>query len=1054
MAAVEPSEVASALRQLYDPLSSPRMRRRADSLLQRFQRTPEAAQSALLVLRAPLVAPDDPHVRAERAFAASTIYATVAAYVRTYRLESPALWTPEERELHERLASEFALVCQEVWNVLTGPHSALEDAAVQTHLALTVAVILLRFHEQHADSSIAGAVEWLAANQATAPAQDAAAASRTNFAVLLTLKVIPEEVENRRVKFSKTKREQCEVLVRQSAPYVVSAVLPALAAAIDADAALARLRGLLLACFASWVEYGRVPPGVIVASGLLDRAFQETMHPQASDDALLCIREVVRACDNGDCIPLMELVMRNFVLLGKHVLELQAAVASASPPPSTSGAAAAAAVGFCLQGCAVAMAECGQSFIMYFVDYTLDLEPGSLVYEFLDTMLAFTALADLDVSDETMPFWIDFRAYISGKHEQRMAAFEAFVSRLLGILIERTEFPDAFETFPAAARDRFTSYRNDVRGVFRALATVTQASEDKFVVDAVHVVFRQYELLDAGQAPPTWWKRVEVYVHALSAVSKSIREEDTSLIPQLFEYLSRKEPSHPALARTATIFLGVMGHWFARNPRFLDAFAFRIISQSFEMSASHPGFPFRMRLHGEDHIGTVALKKLTQRCGRHFFNQAWLDAMLTLYRSSRAAPLGEPAAVSGDSVLMVVESVAHVAAAVPYKDAAPVVEQLCAVMFLDLETRFPVLSAADDASVEFLGELLAHLHVLAARIPPQINQDAPHPVLCVLRTHWAVLEGVLLEYGASADVTGPLSALLVALFESLRGQALALASALMPHLLAQFARSFDGSFLAVIKSIIACAGDDPESAASLTRVMVIVCESALAHIAAAGAGGVDAHAPLVVALLDLARSCGAHRPLILVQSNQLEPLLALVLHALASQQPDVGVAALEFLSDVGAWYGEVLRIPPDLLRSGALAGSVQLHQLIRTLFFDKDVQYQLLVALFHAAGGSMPPALVERVAEVVRSCWACFGRQRSEELIQRLLADDAFVGSRVAARARSEFAGTIAKPECIENARKFKRVLTAFCDHFRKSLAGVAVAGGGPVGVPPGVVSS
>lgn len=556
-----------------------------------------------------------------------------------------------------------------------------------------------------------------------------------------------------------------------------------------------------------------------------------------------------------------------------------------------------------------------------------------------------------------------------------------------------------------------------------------------------------------------WWKRTEVYVHALSALSKSIREDDTSLIPQLFEYLSRSEPSHPALARTTTIFLGVMGHWFARNPRFLRVFAFRILSQSFEMSASHPTYPFRMRLHGEDHIGAVALKKLSQRCGHAFFEPAWLDAMLSLYRTSRvsvasAIPGKQATMLTGNSVVMVVESIAHVVATVPYSDAVPVIDQLSATMFLDLATRFPVLTPDDDACAELVCEVFEHLHVLAVTIPPQINQDVPHPVLCALRTHWDVLEGILRVYGATEDVVEAFCRLLVALFDSIRSQALELATAIMPHVLAQFARSYDGSFLAVIKSIIACAGDDAESVASLTRVVVIVTECALAHIAAADS--VDERAALIVALLDLARNVGAHRPVILVHSNQLESLLALVLHALKSQNPDVGFAALDFLADVGAWYGEVLRIPADLLRSGELEGPVQLHQLIRTLFFEKDVQYHLLVALFNAAGGSMPPALLERVAEVVRSCWACFGRQRSEELIQRLLADDAFVGSRVAARARSEFAGTIAKPECIENSRKFKRVLTAFCDHFRKSLAGSASASAVRAAetAAPGVVSS
>lgn len=480
-------EVSEALGQLYNPLSSPRMRRRADSLLQRFQRTPEAAQTALRVLQTPIVDNANPQIKAERAFAGSTIYFTVASYVRTYRLENPALWTDEERALHETLSKEFELVCQEVWNILTGSNGAMEEVNVQTHLALTIAVILLRFHEQHSESSssIVGAVEWLVKNQAKSPSVGDGTASLTNFAILLTLKVIPEEVENKRVKFSKTKRAQCEVLVQQSAPYVVNTVLPTLAKAIDADEKLVRLRGLLLKCFSSWVEYGSVAPAVIMDSGLLDRAFQETMNPQFSEDALLCIREVVRACNNDGCIPLMELVMKDFVILGKHIMERLAAND---------------AVGYCLKGCAIAMAECGQSFIMYFVDYTLDLQPGSLVYEFLDTILSFTAMNDLEISNETMDFWIDFRGYISGKHERRMVDFEVFISRLLSILVDRTEFPDGYESFPVAARDRFTSYRNDVRAVFRSLATVTQQSEDKFVVDAIHVVFRQYELYDGGQA--------------------------------------------------------------------------------------------------------------------------------------------------------------------------------------------------------------------------------------------------------------------------------------------------------------------------------------------------------------------------------------------------------------------------------------------------------------------------------------------------------------------------------------------------------------------------
>ncbi|KAL3673540.1 hypothetical protein V7S43_001247 [Phytophthora oleae] len=1027
VAVVSEAVVSEALHQLYSPLSSPRVRRRADSLLQQFQRSPEAAQTALTVLQAPIVDTGNTDhnalLRAKRAFSASTIYFTVASYIRKYKMENPANWTPEERAQHEMLVKEFGLMAQEVWNVLTGPNGTQEELNVQTHLALTIAVILLRFHEPQGDTTVVGAVEWLVQNQQH-PVSDGVTAALTNFAVLLTLKVIPEEVDNKRVKFSKVKRVHCEDMVQQCAGHVVRTVLPLIATAIDASEEQVQLRGLLLQAFASWVEHGTVPPSVIIECGLLDRAFRETLAPSFSEYALQVVREVVRVCRQDEHVQLMELVMNNFVVLGKHVQERITASEKSQE--------------FCLANCARAISECGQAFIVYFVDYTLDMRAGSLVYEFLETILFFTSLNNLDISNETMEFWIDFRAYVSGKHEQRMYVFETFISRLIVILIERTQYPEGFEAFPEAAKERFFLYRSEVRSVFRALATVTMASEDNFIVDAIHAIFRQYEAVDSGSPlPANWWKRTEVYVHALSALSKSIREEDTFLIPRLFECLSRKEPSHRALSRTVTIFLGVAGHWFARHPEYLSTYAFQIISNGFE-SQDDPGFPFSQ--HGqEDHVGAVALRKLTLRCGSHFFNPLWMDSLVNLYRSNRAA-VGGPAGscLTGNSSKLIVDSICHVLTTVSYKDALPVVEELGAIMFADLAARYSQLNADDEGSGEFLCEMFNHLLVLATRIPVQVDQETPHPVLCVLQKHWGVLETILRVYSCSEEVAERFCALFVGVFESLRSQALELASAIMPVLLEQFAHSHDGSYLSVIRSVIGCAGDDEATAVSLTRVMVIVSETSMAKIAADGS--VDEHPGLTTALFSLVATCGTHHPSILVQSNQLEGVLALALHAFKSQNPEVGAATLDFLLELGSLYGQILRTPDSLLHGLEFSGKLLLHQQIQTLFFEKDVQYHVLFALFNAAAGGMSPSLMEKIAEVVRSCWVYFGRQRSEELIFRLLSDGNFLGSQVSERARSEFLAFISTPSCVDNPRKFKRVLNAFCDHFKRNLSGSANA--------------
>lgn len=410
-----------------------------------------------------------------------------------------------------------------------------------------------------------------------------------------------------------------------------------------------------------------------------------------------------------------------------------------------------------------------------------------------------------------------------------------------------------------------------------------------------------------------------------------------------------------------------------------------------------------------------------------------MDALVNLYCSNTAGAVdGVRKCLTGDSAKIIVESICHVLTTQTYKDALPVVEKLGAIVFAGLASRCSHSSADDGGSVSFLCEMLSHLIVLATKISMQMDQETKHPVLYVLQTHWAVLETILRLYECSEEVVEQLCALLVGIFESLRFQALDIASAIMPLLLEQFLQRHDSHYIGVIESITACAGDDEATAVTLTRVMVTISKSSLSKIAAEGS--VDNHPELTVALFSLAATCGTRHPLILVQSNQLEGVVALTLHALKSQNPQVRAATLDFLLELGSLFGQVLRTPENLLQSPDCTGKVLLHRQIQTLFFEKDVQYRVLFALFHSAAGGTPLNLMKKTAEVIQSCWRYFGRQRSEALIHRLLCDTTFSGSQVNKRAQTEFLHFISTPTCVENSRKFKRVLNAFCNHFKHGL--------------------
>lgn len=82
-------------------------------------------------------------------------------------------------------------------------------------------------------------------------------------------------------------------------------------------------------------------------------------------------------------------------------------------------------------------------------------------------------------------------------------------------------------------------------------------------------------------------------------------------------------------------------------------------------------------------------------------------------------------------------------------------------MFSDLASRYSQLNPDDEGSIEFLCEMFNHLLVLATRIPLQMDQEVPHPVLCVLQKQWEVLATILSVYGCCEEVIEPFCALLV-----------------------------------------------------------------------------------------------------------------------------------------------------------------------------------------------------------------------------------------------------------------------------------------------------
>nr|CCA15489.1 conserved hypothetical protein [Albugo laibachii Nc14] len=1011
----EAGAVFIALQKLYDPHTNEKDRKQCDNLLQCFQQSPDAVYFCIRCLHEPISATlsATPLTQAMLVFSASTIYRIVSC-----KIHSPFNLQNQSSDV---MLGKFAEICQQLWNLLTKSGALLDQYSVRNQISASVAILLLRCIHGYSCAAtiekktlrVIGMIEELVQNQTyQRDDTDLNSVITTNCAILLTLKSFTEENSNNRLRLGKQKRAEYEFMIQEDSKYVIQHVLCPIIAqmnSIPENFHSVLVYSLSLKCLANWLEVGRIPAGLICEIDLVSWIFTQASTLSSVEDPFDVIQVCIQIAVKDTSFTLIEIIARHFVIFGDRILNRGIDDSTEATLSIFTNAAVSA----------------GQSFLSLFIDFTLLTPSAYLVYDFLELMLGITMHTGLETATLTMEFWIDFEAYFHGKDEAYSTELDTFSSRLWSGLVERTEFPENFLTLSATAREQFVAFRSATRNFFRSSASVTRAREDKFISSVVLQIFDQFEIRDDTRHSSAWWRRTEVLVHALSAVSKCIREEDTSIIPRLFEYFAQEESMHPSLCRIIIIFLGVSASWFARNPTYLETHALNIwlksftIDESYDILAASASRP-------TDHIGLVALKKLVSRCGKYMLNPHWLNALLALFRSYYHPAIAKPQMKV--DIVMIVESLAALLSNASYVEASLILDQIVAHVIDDMQSH----QHLSDGMVPSVCSLYEHLGIFAASIPQKVGENGVHPVLNTLQCRWELLEGLLRTYDNSDHVNEKLYAMLIQIFQNLRSQASGFVCSMLPYLIDRFTHTRAGAILHVLKSALSSYPGDEASNELLKQILVRVVEDTTET----NPERMDDTAELWIEFFDFVIAIGSSRPNILAKSQKLELLLHLVVPALEScQNLELARMILQFMLEVGSWYKEGLRIPTDQRNSSETDEKMMLCQQIQFVLIERGLLYQVLATLLLTAGACLPFKFLEIVTEAIRSCWLCFGSDHSNDLLTKLLMDERFLGSQVAPEMRATFLATISREECVQNPRKFRRVMVSFCDHFRKYQA-------------------
>lgn len=1010
----EAEGVFIALQKLYDPLTTDKERKQCDNLLQCFQQSPDAVYFCIRCLYEPISGSPSasPLTQVMRVFAASTIYRIVSYEVNTaHNLQNQS---------SDVIPGKSAAICQQLWNLLTEPGALLDEYSVRNQISASIAILLLRcmheypyaVNEEKSTPRLIKMIEELIQNQThQRDESDLTSVVTTNCAILLTLKSFTEENRSNRLKLGKEKRAECECMIQEDSHYVLQHVLCPIIAQINEiqqSSHSVLVYFLSMKCLANWLEAGKITAKLICETNLIPWAFNQASILSSVEGAFDVIQGCIQIAVKDTNLSLIEIITEHFVIFGEHISKQR---------PEDSREAT-------LSIFTNAMVSSGQAFLTILIDFTLLTDSAYLVYKFLELLLDITVCTKLEIATLTMDFWMDFEAYFHGKDEDYSFELSLFSSRLWNGLLQRTEYPEDFLTLSITAREQFSSFRSAARNFFRSSASVTRAREDKFISSLVFQIIDQFEIRDDRRHSSAWWRRTEVLVHALSAVSKCICEADTIIIPRLFHCFAEEELMHPTLCQIIIVLLGVSSPWFARNPSYLETYAFKIWYKSFQFDMKHDTFTSSI-CRQSDHVGLISLKKLVSRCGKYMLNAQWINALLALFQSHYPTT---DKAQTNMNIVLIVEAFATLLSNASYVEASMFLDQVIAHILLDMEGH----QHFSAEMIRALRNLYEYLGIFAKSIPQRVSQEAIHPVLSVLQCRWKMLESMLQTYESSDHVNEQLYAMLIEIFESLRSLASGFASIMLPYLISRYTQTRVGVILRVLKSALCSYATDETSNELLQQMFVEVVRVTIETCP----GSMDNTAEIWINFFNFVIAIGSSRPNILAKSKQLESVLSLVVPALKNcQNLELAKTILLFMLEVGSWYKEGLRIPMDHRKNSETNEKIVLCQQIQFVLIDKGLLYQVLATLLHTAGKCLPFDFLKVVVEAIRSCWLCFGSDHINDLVKVLLMDDRFLGSQVAIETRTAFLATISREDCVQNPRKFRRVIVSFCDHFTKYQA-------------------
>lgn len=369
------------------------------------------------------------------------------------------------------------------------------------------------------------------------------------------LTILPEEINNKRLKLGKNRRDFMRDMFANSANYIIEFLDANLKKIIedsitsnDLSDCQNKLKSIYK-CFSSWIEEKLVQPGLIANSQLFKTSFNLLSNPSTELD----LHDAVTTCliNLLLCYPLNARVdddYKNLLFpLKENIYGLANAYKNAERQSE---------IEKCSDLCLIFTELCNA------LSFHLINDPGSQLGDvnILSLLIMCGTHEEYEVFQKTFVFWfsISEEIYTNPNSERLCEHFRQYVYSLIDCICKHCRLNENHDSIPPSKSDDFGEFR---------LKASDLVSDIVFIVEANKCFEKMYSILQSNAN----WFEIEAALFVMCSFAKSVSQEDENCVTQVAQaILSLPEGVHVSVKCTGIRLVGELCEWLNKHPHFIS----------------------------------------------------------------------------------------------------------------------------------------------------------------------------------------------------------------------------------------------------------------------------------------------------------------------------------------------------------------------------------------------------------------------------------------------------------------------------------------------------